>query len=82
MIGKETLKSDVCIKEIGWAIEAELTIIPVWHNKFRFVTNKWGLKSEIENALAKKHAIQVKEESASGYNTAMTELLNRFWITP
>ncbi len=82
LIGKETLKSDVCVKEIGWAIDAGLEIIPVWHNKFKFVSNKWNLKPEIESAIQKKHAVQVKEESASGYNTAMVELLNRFGITP
>ncbi len=82
LIGKETLKSEVCIKEIGWAIEAGLEIIPVWHNKFKFVSNKWNLKPEIASTIEKKHAIQVKEESASGYNTAMVELLNRFGITP
>ena len=82
LIGKETLKSNVCIKEIGWAVEAGLTIIPVWHNEFKYNPSEWNIPGEIDKILGNTHSIQVKEESASGYNTAIVELLNVFGITP
>lgn len=82
LIGRDTLKSEVCLREIGWALEAGLTIIPVWHNGFNFQANKWGIPAEIGHLLATTHAIAVKEESASGYNTAIVELLNLFGVTP
>ncbi len=37
---------------------------------------------EIDAALNNTHTIRVLEESASAYNTAIVELLNRFGITP
>ncbi len=82
LIGKETLKSDVCMKEIGWAIEAGITIIPVWHNEFKYKSGDWNIREKIDRVLNATHSIQVKEESASGYNTAIVELLNRFGISP
>lgn len=82
IIGRQTLKSEICIKEIVWAIEAGLNIIPIWHNKFRYKPNKWDIPPEVSQLLAITNAIAVKEESASGYNTAIVELLNRFGVTP
>ncbi len=82
LTGKETLKSDVCIKEIGWAIEAGLKIIPVWHNLFEYKQETWNVPPKTAEILTSTHSIRVKEESASGYNTAMVELLNVFGITP
>lgn len=83
LLGKETLNSDVTVKEIGWAIQYDKTIIPVWHNDFEYAPAEWTeIPSDIANAIGKKHAIRVLEESASGYNTAVVELLNHFDITP
>jgi len=83
LLGKETLKSAVTLKEIEWAIEYDKTIIPVWHNNFEFKSDEWSdIPSDVANAITKKHAIRVLEESASGYNTAIVELLNQFGITP
>jgi TIR domain len=82
LLGKHTLKSDVVIKEIKWALEAGLTIIPMWHNNFIYQTGRWNIPSEIDAAFNKFHAIRVLEESALGYNNAIVELLNRFGITP
>lgn len=82
LIGQETLKSEICLKEIGWAIEAGLGIIPVWHNKFEYQSAAWNLPSKIDEILRTTHTIRVLEESASGYNTAIVELLNVFGITP
>ena len=36
LLGKETLHSEVTVKEIGWAIDFKKTIIPIWHNSFEF----------------------------------------------
>jgi hypothetical protein len=82
LLGKQTLKSDVVLKEISWALEAQATIIPVWHNGFRYRAERWGLSLQLDDILRNTHSIQVKEESASGYNTGLVELLNRLGITP
>ena len=83
LLSNQTLQSEVCVKEIKWAIEAGLTIIPVWHNGFKFAKENWSqIDIEVLDMLNGRNAIVVKEESASGYNTAMTELLNRFGVTP
>ena len=37
---------------------------------------------EVKDAIQQTNAIRVTDESASGYNTAIVELLNRFGITP
>jgi hypothetical protein len=82
LIGNETLKSDVCVKEIGWAIDAGLTIIPVWHNGFKYSSGEWDILEKVDKVITVNHSIRVMEESASGYNTAMVEILDRFGITP
>lgn len=82
LLGKETLKSEVVLKEIQWALEAGLSIIPVWHNGFKYQSDQWQLPPDIDHKLSNTHAIEVKEESALGYDTAITELLNRFGVTP
>jgi hypothetical protein len=82
LLGKETLKSEVCIQEITWAMEAGLDIIPVWHNGFAYKSKDWELPSAIESALENTHTIRVIEESAIAYNNAIVELLNRFGVTP
>ena len=81
LVGKETLKSEVTVKEIQWAIQYQKSIIPIWHNGFEFDENEaQDIPSEV--AIGRKHAIKVFEESALGYNTAIVELLNQFEITP
>lgn len=82
LLGKETLKSEVCLQELTWALDAKLTIIPVWHNGFVYKADEWKLPVEIDRLLASTHSIRVKEESALDYNNAIVELLNRFGITP
>lgn len=82
LLGKETLRSEVCGKEIQWALEAGVKIIPVWHNGFVYNSADWTLPAEVETALQKTHTIRVIEESALGYNNAIVELLNRFGVTP
>ena len=39
-------------------------------------------KDDVTNVINRTNAIRVLDESASGYNTAIVELLNRFGITP
>ena len=53
------------------------------HNKFSLKWKTWeNLDDKYKNVIDETEAIRVKEESASGYNTAIVELLNRFGITP
>ncbi|MBZ0276220.1 MAG: hypothetical protein K8I60_08755, partial [Anaerolineae bacterium] len=73
---------EVCLKEITWAIESGLSIIPVWHNGFTYRSADWSLAPAVDQALSKTHTIRVIEESAVAYNNALVELLNRFGVTP
>lgn len=82
LLGRETLNSQVAIQEITWALEADLTIIPIWHNGFKYESGTWNLPTPVDAALSGTHTIRVIEESALGYNNAIVELLNRFGITP
>lgn len=83
ILSHDTLKSEVCIKEISWAIEAGLSIIPIWHNGFVYKSGAWdALSVKVDAALSKTHTIRVIEESALGYNNAIVELLNRFGVMP
>lgn len=83
VLGKETLKSEVTLQEITWALEAGLTIIPVWHNGFVYRSDDWPkLSPTIDKLLKNAHTIRVLEESAVGYNNAIVELMNRFGVTP
>jgi hypothetical protein len=83
LLSHDTLKSEVCIKEISWAIEAGLAIIPIWHNGFVYKSGAWdALSVKVDTALSKTHTIRVIEESALGYNNAIVELLNRFGVMP
>jgi hypothetical protein len=78
-----TLTSIEVLRELKWALEAGLEIIPIWHNGFHYQDTDWSsLSVEVQQVLTKTHTIRVLEESASGYNTAIVELLNRFGITP
>lgn len=82
ILGQETLKSEVCVKEISWAIESGLAIIPIWHNGFSYKSGEWDVSMKVDAALSKTHTIRVIEESALGYNNAIVEMLNRFGVTP
>lgn len=82
LLGQETLSSEICQKEITWALEAGLHIIPIWHNGFEYKSGAWDVSLSVDKALSKTHTIRVIEESALGYNNAIVELLNRFGVTP
>lgn len=83
LLGKETLKSEVCQREIQWAMEAGLSILPVWHNGFKYESSEWpDIVPALDALLSKTHTIRVMEESALAYNNAIVELLNRFGVTP
>jgi hypothetical protein len=82
LLGKETLASTVVQKEITWALQAGLGIIPIWHNGFSYNASDWSLSPELDRLLTNTHSIRVLEESALAYNNAIVELLNRFGITP
>lgn len=82
LLGRETLKSEVVIQEIQWALEARLNLIPIWHNGFTYKSGEWKLPPDVDEALSNRHTIRVLEASALAYNNAIVELLNRFGITP
>ena len=83
LLGKETLDSKPTVKEIAWAIKYRKTIIPVWHSGFALDSDKWNeVDSKVKDEIRDRQAIRVIEESASDYNRAIVELLNRFGITP
>ena len=83
LLGKETLASGMTVKEIAWAIKYRKTIIPVWHSGFDLDSEQWkDVDSKVKDAIQQTNAIRVLEESASDYNRAIVELLNRFGITP
>jgi hypothetical protein len=82
LLGKETLNSEVTLQEIRWAQEAKTTIIPIWHNAFSFKAAEWPkLDADLRDLLANTHTIRVTEENPLAYNTAITELLNRFGMS-
>ncbi len=83
LLGKDTLASEMTVKEICWAIDEKRTIIPIWHSGFDINSDKWeDVPENVTSAIQLTNAIRVTDESASGYNTAIVELLNRFGITP
>lgn len=83
LLGEKTLASTMTIKEIEWAIKYRKTIIPVWHSGFDLDSEQWkDVDSKVKEAIQRTNAIRVIEESASDYNRAIVELLNRFGITP
>ncbi len=82
LLGRDTLRSDVVLQEIRWALEAGLAIIPVWHNGFQYRSADWTLSTDLDHILSTRHTIRVLEESAMAYNGAIVELLNRFGVAP
>ena len=83
LLGKETLSSPMTVKEIQWAIKYKKTIIPLWHSGFNLNDEQWpDIPTPVRDAVQQTNAIIVQNESASGYNSAIVELLNRFGVTP
>ena len=83
LLGKDTLESEVTVKEIRWALQYESPIIPLWHSGFDSNDDRWSrIDKEALDTIQQTNAIIVQDESASGYNTAIVELLNRFGVTP
>lgn len=82
LLGQDTLSSEVVRQEIEWALDSGATIIPIWHNRFKYQDNHWNLPPRVHTLLANTHTIRVLEESALAYNNAIVELLNRFGVTP
>ena len=83
LLGTETLASDVTMQELQWALDAGKSIITIRHNDFTFEDVDWtSVSKEIGDAIQRTHSIEVTQENPLAYNTALTELLNRFGITP
>lgn len=76
LLAPGTLQSTFVQKEINWAIsgyrERNRLIIPVWHKDYdRKESDKLDKISDIFQA------VEVKEESAAGYDAAVKEVLNQ-----
>jgi hypothetical protein len=82
LLGPESLQSPEVIREMEWALEANVQIIPIWHGGFIYASGKTAVPDRIDHLLRATHTIRVLEESALGYNNAIVELLNRFGVTP
>ncbi|MDX1993650.1 MAG: toll/interleukin-1 receptor domain-containing protein [bacterium] len=82
LLGPNSLTSEVVHQEIAWALESKSVILPLWHNGFVYESGKTVVSPEIDRMLTTTHTIRVMEESALAYNNALTELLNRFGVTP
>ena len=93
LLGRNTLKSEMTIQEIKWAIKyreqnieeevEEKKIIPIWHSGFNITHKRWqDVDQAVRDEISANNAIIVQDESASGYNSAIVELLNRFGVTP
>jgi len=83
LLGPTTLESQVVRDEIGYAIEAKKTIIPMWHNEFEYQSGEWAdVSVAVDRALSYSHTIRVIKEGPLEYNNAVLELLNRFGYTP
>lgn len=82
LLGQKTLESEVTVKEIQWALDADVTLIPIWHNKFEYKSGAWdSIPVKVDKALSNTHTIRVIEENPLTYDTALRELLNRFGIS-
>jgi hypothetical protein len=83
LLGKETLRSQVTVQELGWALDANVTLIPIWHNGFVYKSGTWDtIPVRIDKILTSTHTIRVVEENPVAYQSAIIELLNRFGVTP
>lgn len=82
LLAPTTLQSEVSVQEIEWAMGAGTVIVPIWHRGFTFDANDWKHLSEVVRELiADTHTIRVTEENPLAYNSALTELLNRFGVS-
>jgi hypothetical protein len=81
LLGKTSLDSDIVLDEISHAMHTGVRIIPIWHNGFVF-RGEARIPARMTALLETTHTIRVLEESALGYNNALTELLNYFGVTP
>lgn len=82
LIAPTTLQSMVTIQEIEWAMGAGTMIVPIWHRGFSFKASEWvRLPEKVRELIGDTHTIRVTEENPLAYNSALSELLNRFGIS-
>jgi hypothetical protein len=79
LIGHETLASEMVQQEIVWALDADVTIVPIWHNGFTYPP-AIPVPPKIDYALTYTHTIRVLEESARAYHNALIDLLAQFGV--
>ena len=83
LLGRTTLESVYVVEELEWALAAQRTILPIWQPGFQYRSADWpSLPSPIDYALTHTHTIRILEENPLEYDKALTELLNRFGMTP
>ncbi len=83
VIGPATLESAFVREEIRWALDAQARLIPIWHNGFdeRHLADMQDRYPEL-GAFFDKQAIKVEQENPAAYDSAITQLLNRFGVMP
>lgn len=83
LVGPTTLESAYVRKEINWAIESKVQMIPVWHNGFgeSKLVKLQKLYPELKPFFS-KNAILVEQENPVAYEAAIIQLFNRFGFTP
>lgn len=83
LISCDTLKSEYVRQEIQWALNAQKTVIPVWHGGMNGDSAQEAQEQYPELVpFFTKQAIIVEPESPAGYESAIVQLLNRFGYTP
>ncbi|MDZ4766092.1 MAG: toll/interleukin-1 receptor domain-containing protein [Chloroflexota bacterium] len=82
LIGRETLASEMVQQEIIWALNADIVILPIWHNSFEYQSSARDLPATIDHILTHTHTIRVLEESAMAYHNALIELVSHFGVMP
>lgn len=82
IIGPETLLSKNVIQELHWALEANVKIIPIWHNVKTTVQYSDDLGSELKERTDKVQGVMVEDENPKQYNAAIDALLSHFNVAP
>ena len=84
LIGPQSLAAGSYVRtEIAWALEADKTIIPFWHNNFNPDKHlPTDLDTRLRDVVKKTNGIRVEAENPTQYNAAIILLLAQFGIVP
>ena len=92
LLGENTLSSPMTVKEIGWALDAKRTIIPIWHSGFDIKSHKWAedaCRRQGRDSTDKRHSRHRRKRERIQYghrriveslrNHAIITLIARLW---